>query len=137
MAVQAGLCLAWLETPEDTFCDVVAHIYYFHIPEMTGQDQVLLVGVKMKEDPKRNLQGMHFWAFVFMAICKFEMFQYYFFIIVTHTFWMHMSNATEKPVYALCKHQWCRYLCSLISALIVRCLDSIMPSLANSKFSYL
>ena len=25
MAGQAGLCLAWLETPEDTFCRVVAH----------------------------------------------------------------------------------------------------------------
>ena len=25
MAVQAGLCLAWSETPEDTFCRVVAH----------------------------------------------------------------------------------------------------------------
>ena len=26
MAAQAGLCLAWSETPEDTFCRVVAHI---------------------------------------------------------------------------------------------------------------
>ena len=25
MAAQAGLCLAWSETPEDTFCRVVAH----------------------------------------------------------------------------------------------------------------
>ena len=25
MAAQAGLCLAWSETPEDTFCHVVAH----------------------------------------------------------------------------------------------------------------
>ena len=24
VATQAGLCLAWLETPEDTFCRVVA-----------------------------------------------------------------------------------------------------------------
>ena len=29
VAVQAGLCLAWSETPEDTFCRVVAHIVYF------------------------------------------------------------------------------------------------------------
>ena len=27
VAVRAGLCLAWSETPEDTFCRVVAHIY--------------------------------------------------------------------------------------------------------------
>ena len=27
VAVKAGLCLAWSETPEDTFCRVVAHIY--------------------------------------------------------------------------------------------------------------
>ena len=27
MAAEAGLCLAWSETPEDTFCRVVAHIY--------------------------------------------------------------------------------------------------------------
>ena len=26
VAAQAGLCLAWSETPEDTFCRVVAHI---------------------------------------------------------------------------------------------------------------
>ena len=26
MAAQAGSCLAWSETPEDTFCRVVAHI---------------------------------------------------------------------------------------------------------------
>ena len=25
MAAQAGLCLAWSETPEDTFCRVVVH----------------------------------------------------------------------------------------------------------------
>ena len=27
MVAQAGLCLAWLETPEDTICHVVAHVY--------------------------------------------------------------------------------------------------------------
>ena len=26
MAEQAGLCLAWSETPEDMFCRVVAHV---------------------------------------------------------------------------------------------------------------
>ena len=26
-AEQAGLCLAWLETLEDTFCHIVAHVY--------------------------------------------------------------------------------------------------------------
>ena len=32
MAAQAGLCLAWSETPEDTLCRVVAHMlsYQFH-----------------------------------------------------------------------------------------------------------
>ena len=29
MAAQAGLCLAWFETPEDTFCRVVAQIYIY------------------------------------------------------------------------------------------------------------
>ena len=28
MAAQAGLCLAWLETPEDTFSRVVAQLFY-------------------------------------------------------------------------------------------------------------
>ena len=28
MATQAGLCLPWSETPEDTFCRVVAHLEY-------------------------------------------------------------------------------------------------------------
>ena len=27
VAAQAGLCLAWSETPEDTFCHVVAQMY--------------------------------------------------------------------------------------------------------------
>ena len=27
MAAQAGLCLAWSETPEDTFCRVVAQLF--------------------------------------------------------------------------------------------------------------
>ena len=26
VAAQAGLCLAWSETPEDTFCHEVAHV---------------------------------------------------------------------------------------------------------------
>ena len=26
VAAQAGLCLAWSETPKDTFCHVVAHM---------------------------------------------------------------------------------------------------------------
>ena len=28
VAAQAGLCLAWSETPEDTFCHVVARLYF-------------------------------------------------------------------------------------------------------------
>ena len=31
VAAQAGLRVAWLETPEDTFCRVVAHIVQFII----------------------------------------------------------------------------------------------------------
>ena len=27
VAAQAGLCLAWSEIPEDTFCRVVAHLF--------------------------------------------------------------------------------------------------------------
>ena len=30
VAAQAGLCLARSETPEDTFCRVVAHLYFFY-----------------------------------------------------------------------------------------------------------
>ena len=29
VAAQAGLCLAWLVTPKDMFCRVVAHIQYW------------------------------------------------------------------------------------------------------------
>ena len=29
MAAEAGLCLAWSETPEDKFCRVMAHMYFF------------------------------------------------------------------------------------------------------------
>ena len=29
MAAQAGLCLAWSETPKDTFCHVVVHMFFF------------------------------------------------------------------------------------------------------------
>ena len=32
MAAQTGLCLAWLETPEDTFCRVVAHLNHGNLP---------------------------------------------------------------------------------------------------------
>ena len=28
VTAQAGLCLAWSETPEDTFCCVVVHMYH-------------------------------------------------------------------------------------------------------------
>ena len=28
MAALTGLCLAWSETPEDTFCHVVTHFYF-------------------------------------------------------------------------------------------------------------
>ena len=31
MAAQAGLCMAWSETPEDMFCRVVAQIEYFYL----------------------------------------------------------------------------------------------------------
>ena len=36
VAAQAGLCLAWSETPEDTFCRVVAHIYFFHFVQVSN-----------------------------------------------------------------------------------------------------
>ena len=29
VAAQAGLCLAWSETPEDTFCHVMVHMFSF------------------------------------------------------------------------------------------------------------
>ena len=38
MAAQAGLCLAGSETPEDTFCRVVAHLYgclFFFLPVLS------------------------------------------------------------------------------------------------------
>ena len=34
VAAQAGLCLAWSETHEDTFCHVVAHIYVYRLCEL-------------------------------------------------------------------------------------------------------
>ena len=33
MAAQAGLCLAWLETPEDTFSYGVARLFYLDVDE--------------------------------------------------------------------------------------------------------
>ena len=42
MAAQAGLCLAWSGTPEDTFCRVVAHLDF-----MVGKDySTLVVGIE-------------------------------------------------------------------------------------------
>ena len=47
----------------------------------------------------------------------------------------------KKPVYAMCKQQRCRSVCvadhprSLISAFVVRRLDSIIPLLAKSNIS--
>ena len=38
MAAQAGLCLAWSETLEDTFCRVVAHLFYDHIHEAMWEE---------------------------------------------------------------------------------------------------
>ena len=34
VAAQAGLCLAWSETPEDMFCRVVAQLLYHHVLAM-------------------------------------------------------------------------------------------------------
>ena len=31
ISAQAGLCLAWLETPEDAFCRGAAHVYRCYI----------------------------------------------------------------------------------------------------------
>ena len=43
MAAQAGLRLAWWETPEDTFCNVVAHI---QAQEAKGSNSSRLFGHK-------------------------------------------------------------------------------------------
>ena len=40
VAAQAGLCLAWSETPEHTFSHGEAHIYFMHLHFKTS-DQVL------------------------------------------------------------------------------------------------
>ena len=48
MAAQAGLYLAWSETPEDTFCRVVAHMYVCDLsllPQMALRIPTLLLEV--------------------------------------------------------------------------------------------
>ena len=37
MAVQAGLCLAWLETPEDKFCRVMAQMQSFMVETLLNR----------------------------------------------------------------------------------------------------
>ena len=46
----------------------------------------------------------------------------------------HMSYVMRKPVYAICKQQ---HPCSLISAFVVRCLDSIILLVSISEISSL
>ena len=55
MAAQAGLCLTWSETPEDTFCCVVAQLYwdtlisaYVHSLPMMDQDVAFMSGVRLR-----------------------------------------------------------------------------------------
>ena len=51
-----------------------------------------------------------------------------------------MSYVVRKPVYAICDQQRRRsaaHPCSLISAFVVRCLDSIIPRVFISKISSL
>ena len=47
MAAQAGLCLAWLEILEDTFCRVVAQIHIYLITTIVFVDFTL------------NFRGLH------------------------------------------------------------------------------
>ena len=44
MAAQAGLCLAWFETPEDTFCRVVAPI------ELKRSIYVKFLGISVRQN---------------------------------------------------------------------------------------
>ena len=46
VAAQAGLCLAWSETPEDTFCSVVAHINSFFFMARAMQEYFLTNQIK-------------------------------------------------------------------------------------------
>ena len=43
----------------------------------------------------------------------------------------------RKPVFAICKQQRRRSACRLISAFVVRCLDSIIPLVSISEISSL
>ena len=52
VAAQAGLCLAWSETPEDTFCPVVAHL------EITTAVVVPCDAVKFTSKLPLKLQGV-------------------------------------------------------------------------------
>ena len=52
VAAQAGLCLAWSETPEDTFCRVVAHL------EITTAVVVPCDAVKFTSKLSLKLQGV-------------------------------------------------------------------------------
>ena len=50
MAAQASLCLAWSETPEDTFCRVVAHMYIQPPRERVKAGLSLAVILRKKAD---------------------------------------------------------------------------------------
>ena len=49
VAAQTGLCQAWSETPEDTFCRVVAHIYFKKM-------QYLVIGFYILETDRDPLE---------------------------------------------------------------------------------
>ena len=58
VAAQASLCLAWSETPEDTFCRVVAHflVCYVQLPiELSAWYFVLIVCLSYEAEFPRHL----------------------------------------------------------------------------------
>ena len=65
MAAQAGLCLAWSKTPEDSFCRVVAQLH-LTIKEQKCEDVLREVSDYGKFSTKHEVCGMKSFFFFFV-----------------------------------------------------------------------
>ena len=54
---EAGLCLAWSETPEDMFCRVVAHIYeqFLNVPQAVISQVIIIINCARPQQKRTKL----------------------------------------------------------------------------------
>ena len=91
MAAQAGLCLAWSETPEDTLCRVVAQMFeldeaaYSRVKGLSSKEAVTVeeqfeeVEDTIKEltvTTRRDPEPPEFYKISFTMIKKYKKYQY-------------------------------------------------------------